>query len=135
MLGPTKFHFFGLLHGGALTCKVYQGIKDHVNLDLVKCVLLAGPGFVKDAQPTVALAVALAPRFRVDTCRLIDSEKHARRERSSIARASFIRPLLYPSLSVSLSCILRKGAPALSVQDDSRALMDFWPLRAVSANV
>ncbi|CAK9065185.1 unnamed protein product [Durusdinium trenchii] len=28
--------------------QVYQGIKDHVNLDLVKCVLLAGPGFVKD---------------------------------------------------------------------------------------
>eukprot|EP00933_Yihiella_yeosuensis_P028921 TRINITY_DN22692_c0_g1_i1.p1 TRINITY_DN22692_c0_g1~~TRINITY_DN22692_c0_g1_i1.p1 ORF type:complete len:407 (+),score=85.66 TRINITY_DN22692_c0_g1_i1:61-1281(+) len=28
--------------------QVYQGIKDHINLDLVKCVLLAGPGFVKD---------------------------------------------------------------------------------------
>lgn len=28
--------------------QVYSGIKDHVNLELVKCVLLAGPGFVKD---------------------------------------------------------------------------------------
>mmetsp|Transcript_19780 Transcript_19780/g.54503 ORF Transcript_19780/g.54503 Transcript_19780/m.54503 type:complete len:410 (-) Transcript_19780:120-1349(-) len=28
--------------------QVYQGIKDHMNLDLVKCVVLAGPGFVKD---------------------------------------------------------------------------------------
>ncbi|CAE7456297.1 pelo [Symbiodinium natans] len=28
--------------------QVYQGIKDHINLDLVKCVLMAGPGFVKD---------------------------------------------------------------------------------------
>jgi len=28
--------------------QVYQGIKDHVDLSLVKCVLLAGPGFVKD---------------------------------------------------------------------------------------
>ena len=30
--------------------QVYQGIKDHVNLELVKCVLLAGPGFVKDSM-------------------------------------------------------------------------------------
>mmetsp|Transcript_68917 Transcript_68917/g.121822 ORF Transcript_68917/g.121822 Transcript_68917/m.121822 type:complete len:405 (+) Transcript_68917:48-1262(+) len=28
--------------------QVYQGIKDHIDLGLVKCVLLAGPGFVKD---------------------------------------------------------------------------------------
>jgi len=28
--------------------QVYQGVRDHINLDLVKCVLLAGPGFVKD---------------------------------------------------------------------------------------
>jgi len=28
--------------------QVYMGIKDHVNLDLVKCVVVAGPGFVKD---------------------------------------------------------------------------------------
>jgi len=28
--------------------QVYAGIKDHVSLDLVKCVVLAGPGFVKD---------------------------------------------------------------------------------------
>eukprot|EP00930_Biecheleria_cincta_P049875 TRINITY_DN35079_c0_g1_i1.p1 TRINITY_DN35079_c0_g1~~TRINITY_DN35079_c0_g1_i1.p1 ORF type:complete len:403 (+),score=108.16 TRINITY_DN35079_c0_g1_i1:46-1254(+) len=28
--------------------QVYQGIKDHVDLNLVKCVLMAGPGFVKD---------------------------------------------------------------------------------------
>lgn len=28
--------------------QVYAGIKDHVNLELVKCVVLAGPGFVKD---------------------------------------------------------------------------------------
>jgi len=28
--------------------QVYSGIRDHVNLDLVKCVVLAGPGFVKD---------------------------------------------------------------------------------------
>jgi len=28
--------------------QVYAGIRDHVSLDLVKCVVLAGPGFVKD---------------------------------------------------------------------------------------
>mmetsp|Transcript_110446 Transcript_110446/g.235951 ORF Transcript_110446/g.235951 Transcript_110446/m.235951 type:complete len:410 (-) Transcript_110446:87-1316(-) len=28
--------------------QVYAGIRDHVGLDLVKCVVLAGPGFVKD---------------------------------------------------------------------------------------
>ncbi|CAE8718014.1 unnamed protein product [Polarella glacialis] len=28
--------------------QVYAGIKDHIDLGLVKCVLLAGPGFVKD---------------------------------------------------------------------------------------
>lgn len=28
--------------------QVIQGVKDHVNFDLVKCVVLAGPGFVKD---------------------------------------------------------------------------------------
>lgn len=28
--------------------QVYQGIKDHIDLNLVKCVLMAGPGFVKD---------------------------------------------------------------------------------------
>merc|ERR1719270_3314942 len=28
--------------------QVYTGIKDHVSLDLVKCVVLAGPGFVKE---------------------------------------------------------------------------------------
>lgn len=27
--------------------QVYAGIRDHINLDLVKCVVLAGPGFVK----------------------------------------------------------------------------------------
>lgn len=32
--------------------QVYSGIKDHVNLDLVKCVVLAGPGFVKDDYMT-----------------------------------------------------------------------------------
>jgi len=28
--------------------QVYSGIRDHISLDLVKCVVLAGPGFVKD---------------------------------------------------------------------------------------
>lgn len=28
--------------------QIYGGIKDHINLDLVKCCVLAGPGFVKD---------------------------------------------------------------------------------------
>eukprot|EP00420_Gonyaulax_spinifera_P017402 CAMPEP_0197897728 /NCGR_PEP_ID=MMETSP1439-20131203/42338_1 /TAXON_ID=66791 /ORGANISM="Gonyaulax spinifera, Strain CCMP409" /LENGTH=406 /DNA_ID=CAMNT_0043518377 /DNA_START=96 /DNA_END=1316 /DNA_ORIENTATION=- len=28
--------------------QVYAGIKDHIDLELVKCVVLAGPGFVKD---------------------------------------------------------------------------------------
>lgn len=28
--------------------QVYVGIKEHINLDVVKCVLVAGPGFVKD---------------------------------------------------------------------------------------
>ena len=33
--------------------QVYQGIKDHINLDLVKCVLMAGPGFVKERSANV----------------------------------------------------------------------------------
>lgn len=43
-------HCFSTLQGfhHIIELQVYQGIKDHVNLDLVKCVLLAGPGFVKD---------------------------------------------------------------------------------------
>merc|ERR1719277_2800644 len=28
--------------------QVYSGIRDHISLDLVKCVVVAGPGFVKD---------------------------------------------------------------------------------------
>lgn len=28
--------------------QVYAGIKDHISLEVVKCVILAGPGFVKD---------------------------------------------------------------------------------------
>jgi len=28
--------------------QVYKGIKDHIDLDVVKCVVIAGPGFVKD---------------------------------------------------------------------------------------
>lgn len=28
--------------------QVYTGIRDHLNLEIVKCVVLAGPGFVKD---------------------------------------------------------------------------------------
>ena len=37
------------------TAGVYQGIKDHINLDLVKCVLMAGPGFVKETSASVIM--------------------------------------------------------------------------------
>ena len=44
--------------------EVYQGIKDHINLDLVKCVLMAGPGFVKERR----LCKLVVPCQRPLTC-------------------------------------------------------------------
>jgi len=38
--------------------QVYAGVKDHIDLELVKCVVLAGPGFVKDDFLTYMLQKA-----------------------------------------------------------------------------